>query len=353
MPRVFGTGGLGIVIFFSIGRYLVAGAWLRRPQFGSYIANRAIRIFPALALVVLVTVFLMGPLVTTLSVTDYFTHPKTWEYLQNLVLRPRYSLPGVFTENPYAHSVNGSLWTLLPTFFAYLLIPLLLLRGRTWSITALVVFGGASAALAVLLPTLDEKVVIYGSLIASDAKMWVYFAGGALLQIVLRREHLRIDVAFGLLVVHVLLIHVAPGVTQYSLWLVMPYILVSFGLQSTPLLRRVDRFGDLSYGIFLSAFPIQQLLVLYGPAAGLPTGMVWNVAVVTVLSALVAVVSLRLVENPAVRVRRWLSADARRARASHAPESEDAPQGRTAEGSPGSDETRDSSPSCAATEHSR
>lgn len=82
--------------------------------------------FPGLAVVILLSVFVMGPIVTSLPLGDYFADAGTWKYLSLIVLAPISNvLPGVFDANPLPYAVNGSLWTLRYEFLAYLLTPLL------------------------------------------------------------------------------------------------------------------------------------------------------------------------------------------------------------------------------------
>lgn len=96
-----------------------------------YLKKRVLRIFPALIVVVLLTggFFLLGPLVTTLALTDYFKSNQTWTYLLTIFLYIHYHLPGVFANNPYPNSVNGSLWTLTWEFLMYIVVLALGLAG--------------------------------------------------------------------------------------------------------------------------------------------------------------------------------------------------------------------------------
>jgi peptidoglycan/LPS O-acetylase OafA/YrhL len=65
-----------------------------------------------LATVVLLAMLVLGPSVTTLPLRDYFSHSLTWDYLHNILLQIRFSLPGVFADNTFPNAVNGSLWTI-------------------------------------------------------------------------------------------------------------------------------------------------------------------------------------------------------------------------------------------------
>lgn len=87
-------------------------------------------------------------------------------------------------------------------------------------------------------------------------------------------------------------------------WLVVPYSVVAFGTCSTPVVRAAGRFGDVSYGLYLWGFPVQQLVVsLLGPLA------IWlDLLVVVPVALALAVLSWRLVERRALALRSSASA---------------------------------------------
>ena len=60
---------------------------------------------------------------TNASIKDYVQEiPR---YLYNIILYPIFNMPGVFTNNPYPVTINGSLWTLPVEVFCYLMLPLM------------------------------------------------------------------------------------------------------------------------------------------------------------------------------------------------------------------------------------
>src|SRR4051812_40176309 len=126
-PMVAGTtiGGLGVAIFFGLSGYLVARSWDRDPRAPAFLAKRFLRLWPALAVFVLVTALLIGPLVTVASLSGYFADG-VGRYLGiNLVFGSVENLPGVFAHNPVHGRIAGTLWTIPVEVKAYLLILLL------------------------------------------------------------------------------------------------------------------------------------------------------------------------------------------------------------------------------------
>ena len=100
----------GVDMFFAISGFLICGSLRRQPDALHYLRNRFLRIFPALLVVCLLSVFVLGPWLTTAE--HYWSEPGTFAYLLNATIygwQP--FLPGVFTQNGTA-VVNGSLWTL-------------------------------------------------------------------------------------------------------------------------------------------------------------------------------------------------------------------------------------------------
>lgn len=65
-------GPLGVYIFFSISGYLVAQSWENDPNVFRFLQRRALRIFPGLFVCTVLSVFLLGPIFTTIPLLDYF-----------------------------------------------------------------------------------------------------------------------------------------------------------------------------------------------------------------------------------------------------------------------------------------
>lgn len=284
---------LGVAVFFVISGYLITGSWVRRPHLPRYLTSRVLRIIPGLALVTVMAAFVLGPIVTVLSPQAYFGSGETYSYLRNAVLVPNYLLPGVFGDNPYPLAVNGSLWTLPAEFACYLVVPVLGWLPKKLRVPSWVLFGLASIVLATM-----WHLNFFGARVESAATMWVFFAGGALVRLTLGTKRLRLDVASVVVVAWLVYVTILPQHGLYAAWLALPYCLLAFGTQSTPVLRRVSRFGDLSYGLYLWAFPVQQAVIHYFGV--LPWGL--DVVIVTTVTAVFAYASWHVVERPSMNL---------------------------------------------------
>ncbi|KAL0630303.1 hypothetical protein Q9L58_010850, partial [Maublancomyces gigas] len=182
-------GNFAVCVFFVISGFLVTRS-LERNSVGAYLAARALRILPGLALVVVIQTFLVGLIFTTLPASDYLAHPATFDGLRSiLVFDVRFALPGVFQGHPMDGVVNGSLWTLPVETGFYLLLPLLGLttlisRQRLWVLLLVL----ATARLSLQFFGIDEAhpgplvfkgarlftALDFGLVFAMGAALWVY-----------------------------------------------------------------------------------------------------------------------------------------------------------------------------------
>jgi peptidoglycan/LPS O-acetylase OafA/YrhL len=265
-----GLDTYGVTIFFSISGYLISGSWINDPTVARYFVKRILRIFPALIVVVLLSVFLLGPAVSSLGVREYLTNPATYKYLQNMFLALNKHLPGVFSNTP-SNSVNDPLWSLLPEFLMYLLIPLMALFSR---IKTAFVFATVSILLAFSYSFLENNVSADGPVgfNAHDinvfnlfplAGMGMFFMAGAAIRYAKDRISVRLPFSVLMCVVYVCLYYFsAPG--NYALHVmfafILPCLIISLGESRRIRLPDLSRVGDLSYGIYLYAFPIQQII---------------------------------------------------------------------------------------------
>src|ERR1700726_3754901 len=121
-------GLIGVFVFFVISGYLVTESWCRSPLPGRFLLRRTLRIYPGLVVNVALCALVLGPLITSLPLADYFHGQELSDFLtKTLSLNPGpLQLPGVlFAQNSVGLHINGSLWTLRYEAMMYLMIVVL------------------------------------------------------------------------------------------------------------------------------------------------------------------------------------------------------------------------------------
>ncbi|MDB5378401.1 MAG: acyltransferase family protein [Rubritepida sp.] len=290
---------LGVKIFFCISGYLVATSWMNDPNPLRFLVRRARRILPALALVVILGILVIGPVFTTVPLAEYFASPMTFRYLGNIVFYVSYALPGVFATLPIPYALNGSLWTLPVEVTLYVLVPIYVFAGRRHAAAMVALFLAAVALSTYFFVQRPALFAVAGTEFWTASTLVPYFVGGALLASLRLERFLdaRLGVA-GIVLMHFLAPRLGYG-AEIALCVVLPYATIAVGRASWLVLREAGRWGDFSYGIYLWAFPIQQSIV---QVLGTGIGGLGNAAIALPLTLGMAALSYHLVEKRAMRI---------------------------------------------------
>jgi peptidoglycan/LPS O-acetylase OafA/YrhL len=293
---------IGVKIFFSISGYLVAISWYHDPNAWRFFLRRVARIFPGLIAVVLFSGFIAGPFLTEISLGEYFSNARLRQYMMNILLYVSYDLPGVFTKNIYPIAFNGSLWTLPAEITMYVVFPFiayagsLLYRPKITLLLSAIVFCSASLYLQQAVP--GGRVVFYGSNVFEFLDVCPYFLVGACFAVYDSKKFLNIYVSF-ILIMSLAVFETSAPIKEFMLLLALPYASISFG-NGTSILSSVSRIGDLSYGLYLYGFPVQQTVSHFMGSRGGPWA---NCAISTVFAAILAFASWHLIEKNALKLK--------------------------------------------------
>jgi peptidoglycan/LPS O-acetylase OafA/YrhL len=289
---------IALNIFFVISGYLVTASYLNHESLIKFARNRFLRLIPALVAVTLFSIFLLGALTTKLSLAEYFSHVETWKYLNNILIFPlHYSLPEVFNEVPYANVVNGSLWSLEIEVRAYILVGLLgffrLLRGNvviSVMLLLLVIFAWFTF---VIDPEIKRIAGVKTSFILSNSRwLFGFFAGCALY--ILREKVPYTPPLFVLVFILSIIAWYYLPYGKLIHMLCMPYLILHIALATKPV-GYLLKGKDLSYGIYLYAFPMQQLTM---QITGTQLGIMGFIAMASLLTFICAWLSWHYVEQP-------------------------------------------------------
>ncbi|KVO24870.1 acyltransferase family protein [Burkholderia ubonensis] len=293
-PRIT-PGPIGVAIFFSISGYLVIQSWERDPHVFRFAFKRFLRIWPGLFVVTLLAACVIGPIVSALPAEKYFTDPGFIHYLNNLRLRITVELPGVFAANPYPRVVNGSTWSIpfeVRWYFILSIAGLLTcLKHRRIILIAVILLAIYQFGIYHAETNADRNWGReYGLYFCIGTLMWLYrdlWQARKLLVAVISVAASTLAYVFGQ---HLLaeLIVIAP-------------LTLLLGSSSTPILRQFGRFGDLSYGVYIYAFMVQQTLIwAIGPTASFSL----HLALTVTITLACAFVSWHCIEKPALALKK-------------------------------------------------
>jgi len=296
-------GDLGIAIFFIISGYLILKSWDKKKNILVFFKNRVLRIFPALTIVVLTSVFILGPVVTMISWDNYFRDSLTLKYLYNLVLYIQFLLPGVFLNNPYPKSVNGSLWTLPIEFSFYIVVAvlgLLLVYRNRINLTLLFFI---ESVVFILFPSQLKTIIFFYfpfTNLFQIVKLALFFSAGMLIYSYKKEINFNITtllVLFSLSIMTFVYSH--DFLCMYILIIFLSYTVMYVAFLPQKQLNNFGKYGDFSYGLYVYAFPIQQTLVFY--ITGI--GVIPLIVTAFICTLLVAITSWYLIESPCLNLK--------------------------------------------------
>lgn len=297
-------GGVAVPFFFVISGFLVTRSWLVDPRPLDFLQKRALRIYPGFLAASLFCALVVGPLGAADGAAYWHDFQPVKFARWALVLVGPY-IPTIFVSLPMAAGVNGSFWTLRYEGYCYLFVLALgllgLFRRRAAILAAFLVLYALRAAQTltghVFFP--DRELHLLGNLSAWSSLL-LYFLAGMLLM--LYRDVIPYSRALFLACLGALVLcGLGLGHWEVGLPVCGSYALLCLAFRRRLGVQRFARWGDFSYGLYLYAFPIQQLLVLFlGKRLSVPT--LFLSAFLLTLG--VAVLSWYAVERPCLRLKR-------------------------------------------------
>lgn len=247
-------------MFFALSGFLVAGSMMRCRTLIKFMGLRAIRIYPALAVEVLLTALILGPLVTSLSAGDYFTDPGFFRYLVNVTGHVTIFLPDVFMSNPRPQIANEQLWTVPFELYCYITLGLLIAIGAKTSRTVLIL-GTIVVALLVMLRVLlrnDWQIPDWPGPV-SGYMLVVVFLLGVCLYVYRNSVPCSPGICVAVAVVTLVLFTWGPY-DRFVGCIPAAYLTILLGVMNPKRTRFIDG-ADYSYGIFLYHYVILQTVI--------------------------------------------------------------------------------------------
>ncbi|WOP20116.1 acyltransferase [Raineyella sp. LH-20] len=293
--RLEGWGGWAVNGFFIASGYLIAGSRLRTGPV-TYLWRRALRILPGFWVNLALTAFLFAPLSTlltgnTYSPLDGFRYlAADWALRMNV-----WNVGTTLADVPYPNVWNGSLWTLWYEFGAYLVAGVLLTIPLARKHGA-VVFGTLTFATVVGLPLAIGPLDVTTNLYLNGLRLAAFFCTGMFLFFV--RDHIPTHWWVGATALGTVALLSAFGLAPA--WGQLPYGVLLLWLGARLPVRWGAR-NDLSYGVYIYAFPVQQFLAI---VAGDRLPFVVTCLLALALTIPLAAASWIWVEKPVMRFKK-------------------------------------------------
>ena len=250
---------IGLSIFFSISGYLIAKSAERSSSIKHYLWKRLLRIQPLLIVTCLLTVLVIGAAYTNLPIRSYFFSSNTWTYFRNIlpVFGLQFTLPGVFLNNVAEPGVNGSLWTLIVEERLYLLVCVLFLFHKKRLLFLVLLILPANILYLVNRFYFNSSLITYFNTGAFFYAL-VFLNAAALYFLSINfSKHLYwyLIVSAGMV-----FIGVRFPIFDFIYFFAIP-LLINSVAQIKGIFNKTGKYGDFTYGIYVFAFPVQQMLI--------------------------------------------------------------------------------------------
>jgi peptidoglycan/LPS O-acetylase OafA/YrhL len=298
-------GRLSVYGFFVLSGFLVAHSYERGGLF-RYVWHRALRIWPGFLVALAVVGFGFVAVERAARGASFDGHAAAaWRFVaQNAGVRVRaFGVDGTLVDVPYPSIWIGSCWSLIHECKGYALVAglglLSLLRRGPWPPTLVFVAAHAAHAVELRAPGAVQQRAPFHIDPPLFALLPWFFAGVAAWS---WRERIPRSptLAWAALAASALALFAAPALFPVLAVVPLSYaLLVAAGGARG---RGVGARWDLSYGVFLDGFPVQQLLAVAGAQR---LGYIAFAALSVAATLPFAAFSWRCVEAPSLRAKNW------------------------------------------------
>ncbi|MGY5766529.1 acyltransferase family protein [Brachybacterium sp. DNPG3] len=301
-----GLHGFAVDGFFVISGYLILSSGMRTTTLG-YLWRRFLRIYPAWLVAIVVTAFVAAPLGALLEAGAHWEWRSAAAYVIGaLDLKPSHEgVEATLLAVPWPETWNGSLWTLFYEAAAYVGIAVLCVWRPVRDRLRVIILPAAAILTAayIAVPTSvigDALPGALGVISGNGLRLWTFFAWGMVAYVLRDRIRATVPIAVAAGAVFLVAAHVAGLPHWLSAALTLPSLSVAVLFAGVLLPWRFGQTNDLSYGTYVYAFPVQQLLILAGIAQ-----FGWAVTALACIAITLplAWLSWRVIERPALSLK--------------------------------------------------
>ncbi|HEY8930915.1 MAG TPA: acyltransferase [Mucilaginibacter sp.] len=292
-------GSLGVKIFFAVSGYLITKSLFKQATLGGFIKARVLRIFPALFVASVFCAFVIGPVYTTLPLSAYLSHPAVYNFTWRLATLHNFAngLPGVFLSNPVPGNIDSPVWTLPGELLMY---------SCTFFAGVVMIVFKDRAQLPKAIPLLIAVVLFMWGVVPHEAgylyNLWdwgLLFLLGGLSYIFRKWIRIYFLLWFGLITLTLVLFHIKTPLFEQMFDVTLVYGILIAAYHPLLQLKKMREMGDISYGLYIYALPVQQAVILrFTGLSPIP-----HFFLSIIIAIPIAALSWHFIEGPALKLK--------------------------------------------------
>lgn len=256
------SGSIAVKIFFFISGLVVANSFMLKQNVSEFILSRFFRIYPAL-IVVCIFGYAYAFTFTTSTQDEFSTGAPLAKYIYGIVtLEFWWKFPGVFDKNNIP-AFNGSLWSIYYEIGCYItMLSIFVLSQFNKKLLSAICF-------LIILDAVYLKLMIFHDIYGHEEMRFLpaCFALGVIFSINKDKITINQTAFLSMVLLSCVLSSLNSEIAQVTVYTTIMYGVLY--ISSTSLLLKVKPPFDMSYGIYLYGFPIQQIIAQHFNEHGL------------------------------------------------------------------------------------
>jgi len=253
-------GTIAVDIFFITSGFLVTGSFFSRKNLLAFAWARILRIYPALVVAIIFCIAI-GALFTNNNVIEYILDPQTHKYFAKnitLIFGVEFKLPGVFLDVPYKGAINGSLWTLPYEVKMYIILALILSLIASIEKYSTAINTKNILLILCVFSISDLFYRHFQGISTTHIRLFSMFYIGAVFFVWQDKIYLSPKYFFW----GAPLLFATAAINKDSFFvaycLIAPFLIFYAAYVPSGNVRKFNKYGDYSYGLYIYAFPVQQ-----------------------------------------------------------------------------------------------
>lgn len=295
------AGEIAVFIFMFLSGALVFKSMEHSLSMKDFITKRFFRIYPPLVVCIIFCVSL-GLIFTDLTIINYLKDPQLYKYiLGNLkLIWNEHFLPGVFTDHPN-QGVNGSLWSITLEARLYIMVGMFgmfgLLKYRDTANIVIIFLIFGVLTFPNLMPLVGSNQELFG--LGVFPQYTITFLIGGLIYYNNKNFIMNYGIVVCLLIVTIL----TSDTSLHKTFIMLFSIALAYQISTSKTIIKFRLKEDISYGVYLYGWPMAQVVYKLLPKVGPEI----NTILSCILTIIVAKLSWKYIEKPAIRFSRDIS----------------------------------------------